>query len=119
MINIEYEELIGNLNALNEEIRKDINLPVRLSLTIIKNMKLMAAALEPYQEVYNNIIHRYAPLGELSKDAPEYSKCVDELKQLGDEKADLDLKLIDPADIEDLTLPVSFVRAITIMLKED
>ena len=118
--NMKNSEALNNLNSLVTVSQATNVFPVSVGYKIIKNMKSLKNALEPYEEMRNKIITKYDKDGDgsVKEDNPEYQNCLKDISELNmQEIEDIKLDTISIEDIKDLEIPMNILTNLSCMIE--
>lgn len=113
-------ELVSILRGLEKVTNLETELPVSIGYKIVQNKKTIEKLLEPFEEMKENIIKKYADKdNEVKHDNPHYKDCVIELNELSNQEVeDFEVKKVSLSSIENYDLPISAIKAIGFMIEE-
>ncbi|MBP7319529.1 MAG: hypothetical protein KA953_00540 [Lachnospiraceae bacterium] len=110
-------EALNNLNSLVTVSQATNVFPVSVGYKIIKNMKALKNALEPYEEMRNKIVTKYDKSGLVKEDNPEYQDCLKDISELNMQETDVELDTISIDDIKDLEIPMNILTNLSCMIE--
>ena len=110
-------EALNNLNSLVTVSQATNVFPVSVGYKIIKNMKVLKNALEPYEEMRNKIVTKYDKSGLVKEDNPEYQDCLKDISELNMQETDVELDTISIDDIKDLEIPMNILTNLSCMIE--
>lgn len=113
-------ELVSILQGLGRVTELKAELPVSIGYKIVQNKKIIEKLLEPYEEMKDSIIKKYADKdNEVKYDNPHYKDCVFELNELSNQDVEeFEAKKVSLSSIEKYDLPISAIEAISFMIEE-
>ena len=110
-------DALNNLNSLVTVSQATNVFPVSVGYKIIKNMKVLKNALEPYEEMRNKIVTKYDKSGLVKEDNPEYQDCLKDISELNMQETDVELDTISIDDIKDLEIPMNILTNLSCMIE--
>jgi hypothetical protein len=114
MKNLEATNDLNNLLIVSQT--EDV-FPISVGYKIIKNMKVLKNALEPYEEMRNKIVTKYDKSGLVKEDNPEYQNCLKDISELNMQEIDAKLDTISIEDIKDLEIPMNILTDLSCMIE--
>lgn len=120
MITMTNAEAARHLASIKAQAGLETVLPAVVGYKIVRNMRSLASALAPYEEMRDKIIRKYAKTGNIirrEEDPDSYTACCAELEPLDALEVHVDIMKFSFSLIESRDLPLKTLFALEFMLE--